>query len=274
MAWQSYQVIFRLRTPAHIGWGEVGNLLRTRSYITGRVLWGALTMRLTRHTTDAQHVAPNAQDYQRVGMQVHEVLAYTYFYPATRNADGHQMVWPWENPAQFRYRFLSSYGSTALSYPQQAAANGMLHEVEFLVPHTKDTIEPVFLVGYIFASDKCILPWQAACQYLQIGGERSYGWGDLELMSCQPAGNSLFENQVLFDGSRERPILQLKKAQTLLAHTHASRVSANGDVEPLVGREWRRHPGQHVAHTGICFVPGSKLKEDLEVKIGNFGVWE
>lgn len=279
MAWNCYEVVFRLRTPAHIGRGSVGNVQRTRPYITGRVLWGALTMRLTRDLAGQQRKVAKAQAYRDIGEQVHQQLTYTYFYSATMNGGSYQVAWPWENPSRFRYRFLSSYNSTALSYPQQSAAIGMLHEVEFLAPHTIDTGEPVFFVGYIFASGGCTLPWQAACQRLQVGGERGYGWGDLALIRCQPAdGDTRLFEQVRFDGRNERPVLQIEAGQPLLAHTLANNIIANGELEPLVGREWRHHPGQQVAHSGVCFVPGSTLDRNSTApayfSVERFGIWK
>lgn len=278
MAWQSYKVIFRLRTPAHIGWGKVGNLQRTRPYISGRVLWGALTMRLTRDLASQQQAVAQTQAYYEIGKQVHQQLAYSYFYVSTMTSGSDKIAWPWENPSCFRFRFLNSYNSAALSYPQQSAATGMLHEIEFLTPHTIDTGEPVFFSGYIFVSDSCTLPWQAACQRLQVGGERGYGWGDLTLIKCEQVHDKLFENQVSFDGSGSRPILQLEAhledQKPLLAHALANNISAYGTIEPLVGREWQDHPGQHVAHSGICFTPGSLINQPISVSVEHFGLWQ
>ncbi len=283
MAWQTYQVVFRLRTPTHIGWGKVGNLQRTRPYVTGRVMWGALTMRLTRNAAGAHGLAPDAAAYQRMGAAVHQALGTTYFYPATEAQGTYQIAWPWEHPQRFRYRFLSSYSSTALSYPQQSAATGMLHEVEFLTPQTLDSGEPVFLVGYVFVADGGGLNWQAACQRLQVGGERGYGWGDLELVCCQPADEELFAGRVRFNGEGERPILYLRAAHdtpgSLLAHTYAHNLAASGEIEPLVGREWRsnnaryRYAGQHVSLAGICFAPGSTVDQPLTVVVEPAGMW-
>lgn len=283
MAWHCYEVVFRLRTPAHIGRGSVGNVQRTRPYISGRVLWGALTMRLTRDLASQQRAVAQAQAYRDIGEQVHDHLAYSYFYPATKTGSSYQVAWPWENPSRFRFRFLSSYNSTALSYPQQSAATGMLHEVEFLAPYTIDTGEPVYFVGYIFVSDGCTLPWQAACQRLQVGGERGYGWGDLALMSCERANDELFEGRVRVNGQGARPVLSLSDDQgadrSLLAHTFAENTIANGDIEPLVGREWRannganRHVGQHVSCSGICFTPGSSVDQPSGFIVNRFGIW-
>lgn len=283
MVWHTYQVVFRLRTPAHIGWGKVGNLQRTRPYVTGRVMWGTLTMRLTRDTAGAHGPAPDSHAYQQIGADVHQSLAYTYFYPATTANGTYRIAWPWENPSRFRHRFLSSYSSTALSYPQQSAATGMLHEVEFLSPHTLDSGEPVFLVGYVFESDTCNLHWKAACQRLQIGGECGYGWGDLALISCQSTDGDLFDGRAHGDVNGDRPVIRLRGGShttpTVLAHTFATNLATSGDIEPFVGREWRsnnavnRYIGQHVTHSGICFIPGSDLDQPRDFVIEHFGIW-
>lgn len=126
-------------------------------YVTGRALWGALTMRLTRDDPNRKIPATDSDAYQQVGKQVNEQLAYTYFYPATSEGDGYQVAWPWENKSLFRRRFLSSYNSTALIYPHNSATEGILHKVEFLSPFTLDHGKPVFLIGYIFERNGCQL---------------------------------------------------------------------------------------------------------------------
>jgi hypothetical protein len=50
MNWIGYRVVFRLRSPLHIGWRKAGNVQVTRPYLTGRSFWGALTERLVRDT--------------------------------------------------------------------------------------------------------------------------------------------------------------------------------------------------------------------------------
>lgn len=172
MMWRVYRVNFRLGSPLHIGWGKVGNLQHTRPYVTGRVLWGALTMRLTRDAANGRGPATDSRDYQRLGEQVHQSLAFTYFYPATQAKDDYQIAWPWQNENSFRRRFLCSYQGTALSSFHRSAATGMLHEVEFVSPYTLDTGDPVFLVGYVFEREGSTLAWQDAFKRFQIGGER------------------------------------------------------------------------------------------------------
>lgn len=279
MNWNAYQVIFRLRAPLHVGRGKVGNVQLTRPYVTGRALWGALTMRLTRDDPNRKMPATDSARYQQVGKQVNEQLAYTYFYPATSEGDGYQVALPWENESLFRRRFLSSYNSTALIYPHNSAAEGTLHEVEFLSPFTLDDGKPVFLIGYIFERNGCQLAWRKACERIQLGGERGYGWGVLELVTLNKVeeAKKLFNDKASWNGSTDRPQIT---SECLLAHTRADQIDATGDIEPVVGREWRsqnqqhRFAGQHLEFNGVCFTPGSRLSEVKTFVIGEFGIWQ
>jgi len=280
MGWTTYEIVFRLRSPLHSGWRMVGNLKTTRPYVTGRMFWGALTMRLTRNAAGNQP-AVESQKYLEIGDQVHRTLAFTYFYPALKNGNEYRVLWPWENENLFRFRFLSSYQSTALSYPQQSATEGMLHEVEFIAPNTLDTGEAVFLKGYLFEKEECNLDWRSALERLQFGGERGYGWGDVELLFAKESDdNNLFNGTVSFKGDGDKPIILLHPKGRLLAHTLPNNLEASGEIEPLVGREWRsynphrRYVGQHIAYTGVYFIPGSIIHRSTNFIISNFGIWQ
>ena len=280
MSWRTYQVIFRLRSPLHIGHGKVGNLQRTRSYVTGRALWGAVTMRLTRDIFRGRGPVSDSREYRKMGDQVHQFLAFTYFYPALKKENNYCVEWPWEDEGAFRRRFLSGYQGAALVYPERSAAEGMLHEVEFISPYTLDTCEPVFLKGYVFEKKGCNLNWQSAFRRLQIGGERGYGWGDVELVDASPAKDEhIFGDFVTVQGDSERPIVHLSTDAHLLAHTPATNLSVSGDIEPLVGREWRsdnphyRYAGQHVEFNHICFIPGSIVHKNLAFIVKEYGIW-
>lgn len=291
MRWQVYSLVFRLRSPLHVGESKVGNLQRTRPYVTGRALWGALTMRLTRMAFHGKGPAINSNDYQHIGERLHQTLGFTYFYPALRTNGDFQVVWPWEDEDNFRRRFLSSYASTALSYPQQAAAEATLHEVEFISPTALDNGEPVYLVGYFFEKDGCDLEWEEACRELQLGGERGYGFGRVELVRIsdpQGPGTELFGGQIQFKGGDDQPVIHVhvpaskQTLSRLLSHTLANEVSATGEVEPLVGREWRsndqshRYAGQYLAFTSVCFIPGSIMDQSggVQFKVEKFGIWQ
>jgi hypothetical protein len=315
MGWTAHKIVLRLRSPLHIGAGKMGNLQRTRPYVAGRNLWGALTARLTRDGDSQGKPAP--EEYEAMGGRVHDELAFTYFFPTT-DSEGDQPLFPcldaqgnrgygWDgsgapllDESAFRYHFLSTYASTALTYPQQSAAEGTLHEVECIVPHTLDNGVPVYLAGYVFAQDGAP-DWKSALKRLQLGGERGYGWGRVEVV--EPAGIQEMEEREapLFgighiahlDGPRVH--IHLEKGQPTLAHALAAPfedkicrnddgtprirgkvVHVEGTVEPLVGRETKPDTrfGVHLSPARICYAPGARVEEATQVRIGPYGVWE
>ena len=221
MTWIANRVTFRLLSPMHIGWRKLGNLQQTRPYVTGRSLWGALTARLTR-----EH---RSKDYEGMGKKVDEQLAFTYFYPSTSKDTDAVELWPWEDDwDKFAWAFLGSYASTALENGRSAEA-GSLHETEFIAPYTRDE-EPVYLVGYIFEREDCQLDWQSALNKLQLGGERSYGWGrvGLEKPYDEIKDNICFGYEL--DCNGDHPKIKVLKDRELLAHTDAENVDGTGTM--------------------------------------------
>lgn len=285
MNWQIHELHFRLLSPLHIGWQKIGNIQRTRPYVPARVLWAAVTARLARDDLSgkgSQSAEVSAECYSKMGTQVKEQLAFSYLYPTSidgqplyphHEADGLRFGSMNVTPEIFTWRYLGSYASTALDYTVNAAEEGTLHEVEFIAPHTRpdDTTasRPVILSGYVLVKDGCILPWQSALTEMQIGGERGYGWGRLQLTSDRtvevdsgPA--TLFGYLACYANGDSRPRVQVLPGQPLLAHTAVDGVKASGDVEPLVGRIWDKHKGagQHVEVVGVCYAPGARLQSD------------
>lgn len=305
MAWKAYNVVFRLRSPLHIGAGKVSNLQRTRTYIAGRNLWGALTARLTR--TAHKHGKPAPQKYQDIGEDVHKELAFTYFYPTTKE-QAYAPLFPildeqgrlryglngkGMDESAFRYRFLSTYASTALNYTTTSAEEASLHEVECVLPNTrptpKDKSLPVYLTGHIFQEENSDLVWKKALRHLQIGGERGYGWGQLQVISVEEIQENktpLFGTEYTAVLNEEKVTIRLKKDQPLLAHTLAapfdsaqpiSREAVRGPVEPLVGRETKLYTrfGVNLSRARVCYIPGARvIDEELRIQIGNYGIWE
>jgi hypothetical protein len=275
MSWHVYPLAFRLLSPLHIGYRKMGNLQQTRGYVTGKSLWAALTARLTR---DASPAASGA-DYQRIGQKVSEQFRFTYLFPAL-NAGG-PAHHPWEDEATFAYRFLDSYASTALDYAQQSAAEGLLHEVEFISPRARslngEDPPQVFLLGCLYVWDELddeLAGWKAALARLQLGGERGYGWGCLELVTKLSAPEQTGLPALL---------VQVQKGQAITAHALAAH--ANGDravsgvsgpAEPLVGweRDNRGAGGNwRLSDALICYAPGSVVEADTTFAIGPNGIW-
>jgi len=272
MGWTVYEVTLRLLTPLHVGAGQVGNVQRTRPYLTGKTLWGALTARLTRDNPELEN------DYVAVGQHVNKELALSYFYPTV----GDEMeirIWPWgESADEFAWRYLNTYAATALNYEHNSAEDGSLHEVEFIAPKTRDGAQ-VYLAGYIFEQAGCTLKWRDALPRLQLGGERTYGWGRVAEMSVELAVGTIFGQwDVVLDS--DRPTLRAVNPASLLAHTLAHGPHAlnnvNGMVEPLVGRETRHahEHGKELAHAQVCWAPGTSVTAGTQVSIADNGLWQ
>jgi hypothetical protein len=268
MTWTAYQVTFRLLSPLHIGWRKLGNLQQTRPYITGRNLWGAFTARLTREL--------GGKDYEEVGKLVDQQLAFTYFYPSTQPDS--VLLWPWPDQwDEFAWTFLGSYASTALENARNAEA-GSLHETEYIAPYTRNQEldqepTPVYLMGYIFTHDSCVLSWRDVLDRLQLGGERSYGWGRVCLKKEPVKDRKCFGYDL--DCTGDRPRITVPKGKELLAHTDAESVKSVGTIEPLVGRETGSDTGfgKNLTKARICWTPGSTLLEEKTFRIQARGIW-
>ena len=279
MCWQLHEVILRLVSPVHIGRNKVGNVKQTYPYVHGRAFWGALTASLTRQ----MYQQLTAENYKKIGDRVNTGLLFSYFYPASKNeSNGYDIWFPGKNDRDRiqSCRFLSSYASTALDYERNCAKEASLHEVEFISPHTGDSAGPVFMMGYIAVSDKSRLDWQTALGHMQIGSERTYGWGRVEIEEIIDGAKSLFGYEVDLSNNSTVVIKNIPKGSSLLAHTDLS-VNAKGHVRPFVGRMWRNDTkegklgaGQKIMKQGIFWEPGSIAGSDTALQIGKFGIWE
>ncbi|HED04512.1 MAG TPA: hypothetical protein ENI60_07080 [Candidatus Fraserbacteria bacterium] len=280
MTWTAYRIVLRLKSPLHVGQLTIGNLQRTRPYVPGKTLWGALTARLTRDDLNSNG------DYQAMGERVNDELAFSYFYPAL-NDDGKEALYPdytekglcygpkGMSPDEFAWHLLSSYASTAVDARRTAAKEGSLHETEFISPYDNEAGDPVYLVGYVFEQVGSVLPWKEALNCLQLGGERKYGWGRISLSGEPQQADGLFGYS--FDLAGERPVIMVEAGKPLLAHTVAEGVSARGQIEPLVGRETRTEEefGEFFQpQVQICWAPGSVTTRETLVAIGPYGIWE
>jgi len=262
--WTPYLVTFKLLTPMHIGWRKTGSLQQTRPYVTGRVLWGALTAALVQNA--------RGNDYKNKGKEADEQLAFTYFYPSTKKDI--VICYPWDDLDEFSWKFLSSYVSTALQYGR-CTEDGSLHETEFIASTTRDD-EPVYLIGYIFERDGCDLKWKEVLNRLQFGGERGYGWGRVGLYTQPQKVNKVFELTLKSESINDRPVLIIPKDNVLLAHTLANNLNCNGIIEPLVGRETDTKTanfGKFCSTAQICWAPATKVNEEISVQIENKGLW-
>ncbi len=305
MAWNCYELIYRALSPVHIGYRKLGIIQRTRYYIPGRNLWGAITANLTR-TCYSQ---PGNKEYKNVGKFVKENVIASYFYPQTGEAGSYYPHFTEEGlrfdskdgkvltAAQFEARFISSFAQTALTASNLTAEEATLHETEFLSNCTETATPPgqqVFFHGTLYIKqgtrgdyptqvksldDKQIL---GQISEIFVGGERAYGFGRLRLEGGMPkqlkTGDKLFGSyELILD--QKFPVIKVPKGEVFPAHVVADGVTAVGEAEPLVSREWESDPkrspkgaGQRLSFLSVCWVPGSVAQRDLKVEVSDFGI--
>jgi hypothetical protein len=268
----------------HIGYRKVGNLMQTRNYVPGKNLWAALTARLTR---DFPQAVWN-RGYGKVGGALGEQFRFSYLWPSV---DGLEPCYLWAKAKDdFDYLFLDSYAGAALDYSSGSTEEGSLHDTEFIAPVTRDG-KPVYLIGDLWADGgqagrtDAIDPsdWQESMKDLQLGGERTYGWGRVSLCPQWDVNSGGNVGGETIDGRRWRTedgkvIVSLRRGEKIASHVQAcgEREAADviGPVEPLVGREWKEHAGRDVTYAGVYFAPGCEAKEDCEFEIDGYGRWK
>lgn len=279
MAWQKYPLVFNLHSPLHIGYRKTGNLQQTRKYVPGKVIWAALTARLTRDSANGS----NATEYQRIGALLKENFRFGYFYPAIpkKNSsittpDDVKECFFWEKETEFDFRFLASYASTALNYDCQSTEEGSLHEVEYIAAQTRplkrdEQPQQVFLIGAIYLkSDAVNIPplkeWRNAIKKIQLGGEKNAGWGRVELVNeLKPTA--------------KEPGVEYNQGDYIKEHVFVSQHNdiadkIQGRVEPFVG--WERASAAEskrswqISTPFVCFAPGSRVTEKIRFKISEY----
>ncbi len=299
MAWTLYRITWRLESPLHSGFARLGNIQRTRLYVTGRMLWGAMTARLTRDQ--------GRSDYVKVGCEVNKCLHFSYGYLCFTE-DGSLPLLPEYTAKGLRFNLgdksmnkslnereaqrlcLTSYASTALDYSNNAAVDGSLHEVEFISPLSLCEMndlsikagQPLCLTAFIAESDEtaaneAVRDWKESLDRLRVGGERNYGFGKLSLKSRTDAGSDWWGIEFV----RENAQVKIKSDQRLLAHTEAvaslfAETIKHGSLEPLVGRDTTPQGafGQNVRHVGVCWQPGTKIEKAITCQIKPMGIWQ
>ncbi len=305
--WKAYRLVFRVKSPIHVGYRKYGNLMQTRPYVPARTILGAITSRLTRSifvpTTDWKC-------YRLIGETLNEYTRFTYFYIATEGNSDFEIHFPWRNPEEFYHRFIGSHVSTSLQSSIKAAEEGSLHETEFISPRSINDNRQVYLLGYVFV--KCCTKSHTISEFinnvakkwkishdisnilkrietllncsghlksqiktLTLGGERGYGWGRVDLVEFEEFNERKLFKEYPYSAESDAPTLTVPKGSHVPAHVLANtELPLNGPLEPLIRREWRRFAGSDVVFDGVAYSPGARVEEDLPLTIMPLGYCE
>ncbi len=264
MSWIPYKLIYRAEAPIHIGYHKLGFIQRTRYYILGRNLWGALTANLTR--------ALGSDEYGKTGDEIVANLRLTYLYP-TLHDDGASPLIPMFtekgviygpgdeslSAPEFERTFIRAYTQTALEPSSLTAEEGSLHETEYIAPVVEVNGEPrpVYFVGYIFlkeggfeiklnSSESITLnmgngPLKSALESIWVGGERKYGFGLLRLKKNPEAETDRLFGEYNWKENGDKVEITVPAGKPIPSHLEidgCSAVKLRGDIEPLMGLEY------------------------------------
>lgn len=284
MSWRIYHLEYELLSPLHVGYHKVSNVQRTRYYLPARNLWGAMTERLTRAGFTVDPDTPHG-DYQRVGQWLRAHCAFGYLFICRDD----RLLYPCYSPrglrygqwteSQFERYYLAAHVTTALDPASTSAQAESLHEVEYIAPYDREG-RRTRMRGWIWLDDVACErfegdEWHEWPTELQVGGERRYGFGRLRLCRPDDADNGLLAGYS-FDGAGDRPTLHLKRGEPVLAHALVDGVSAQGMIEPLVGRETVRDSGrfgQRLTAARLTWVPGSIVRRAETLMVDEWGTW-
>lgn len=298
MIWECWQIVYEARSPIHIGYHTIGNIQLTRYYIPGKNFWGAATARL------ANMIKP--LDYLASGDFVRDNIIFSYFYPSIdvdtpflpKFSSKNDWMYGTFQEEVFEYNCIGSIAGTAISSNTNAALDGSLHEVEYINYRWRtDGVKPILFTGFLFIKkgathNGICVGWDSGdlmlCEILEelsIGGERRYGFGMMRLTdrNRRVGNNGLLWK--LWEIKLNNDIIKVKAMEDetpLLAHCKVTGINAKGALEPVIGREWAsassttpgRGAGQNIRWSGICWVPGSTVKENTVLSIGSYGIWQ
>lgn len=297
MPWYLCEWTFQLKSPLHIGFHKIMHFFRTRPYVPGKLLWGALTAKLT-------HIL-GINDYQKVGDFLKKAMRFGYLYPYVEG----NLYFPkyTENGLMFNSlslndfekKFISSMASAAIDSESLTAEEGMLHEIEFISPYTIDEGSPVYLKGLLWVRElsedgialskknkalitahngKNVELNKEVFNQFQLGGERKYGFGLVELNGFNQITDKKFDGLPgNWDEKEGEVIMTINSGEPIWAHVLCSdNLNIKGNVEPVVGRDWNasKGAGRSLTSYGLCWSPGSILCEDKTFKVKEIGLWE
>jgi len=317
VSWNTYKLTFKAKSPIHIGAYKTGMIQYTRHYIPAMTMWGAITSKLTKAIFDS----PSSKDYETVGEFCNKCLLASYFFPMIEEDDilipkYKEQKWMYGNnmlQTEFEGTFLSGYGSTAIDPSFAVAKEASLHEIQFLLPQVyyKKAIKKVCFRGYLIIKEgeynkdcysfsvvnkgdrigltanvlnNCVdIDIFELLNFIQVGGERTYGYGKLVLEKPIPT-DKLWDNCSI-DKSKELPILKISaQNESIFLPTHLkipkelNKYHIYGKLEPLVSRRWckDRGAGRYINKLETCFIPGSTFcsTDDLSFCIDDYGVLE
>jgi len=294
VTWTAEPVLYRLRSPLHVGYRPWGTVALTRYYVPARNIWAAFV--------DA-YVRRVGGDYEKVGGDFKKDFRYGYFFVARPGAGGLTVFTPAYRGGglefggldvrQFERRFIGSRPATAITPDLNAAAEGTLREVEYISPRTKDAtgdLQDTLLAGVIWHQGGGLVYEEHDLKDFPLvaGGERTYGFGVLAPMGLRNGEKETITGLWPAAGGNGELVVAVEAGGALRAHAPAKALAAAGEQEPLRWREFEdqgnkdgrwgfgqrlAHPGKKEERSDMFYVPGTTLTEGASFIIDQDGLW-
>jgi len=288
--WNKYKVVFEALSPISIGYGKLGFVKLTRHYIPAKNIWAATIQYLTEFHFPDTCLNKNYKDIEKI---VEENIRFSYFF-LTFNNKVYQPVFDkaeglrygdndvFISAEEFQSKFIYSYASTAIDPEKATAQEDMLHEVEYINWRVEEngSIIPIYFTGYLWIKNSLsIKELKQIYNHINVGGERSYGFGRLKNLIFEEAGSEKFDTVVDENPNNSGPKISgdllLNNRNYLNAHMSCNKNTAfSGILEPVVGREWNKEhstkgAGRHITQGKICLAPGTYIENPTQFFILN-----
>ncbi len=200
MAKTWYELKVKPIQPLHIGAGQYGVLSPSMTFIPGKTMWGALTAAL------GNYLGKTEEEMRKDScMTIFEVISNFYpvingepCFPKYKKGELHLGEY---SEKEFRYLFTDTFVSTSITAEQQSAKEDSLHEIEHILPSSKDESNNSHLELHwkgILSIDldeemsnkngfKLKLgDFLKKEREIVIGGERKYGFGLAKILELKP----------------------------------------------------------------------------------------
>jgi hypothetical protein len=137
--------------------------------------------------------------------------------------------------------------------------------VEYIMPRWRHTGTPLAFVGYVFLRDRNDPHGLKDVEELWVGGESRYGFGRLRRVWLEDV-EDCFGISINLMG--DDPILCEPECVRAHALLNGNDMEA-GTWEIVLG--WDQ---SNLSISGLCWVPGSQVKDKRRYRITESGVWE
>ncbi|HCL00524.1 MAG TPA: hypothetical protein DHW42_10535 [Candidatus Marinimicrobia bacterium] len=210
MAKQWYELTFNPLQPLHIGLGNYGVVAPTRIFIPGKTMWGALTYVYgISHDKEAQDLTDEETSLFAGISNFYPVIDNEILFPNYRDRE---FCLGDKTERKFRYLYTDTFISTGISGADQSAADKSLHEIEYILPASKEKAnKPLQWKGIINVDKTTVDDFLQAGLHVHVGGERKYGFGLIEMENQIPLEKpkmwNLSDDMTSFEFSDNKPIV-------------------------------------------------------------------